>query len=101
MRPPLGQWEGEDGVCQLAAPQARLVTLLLPVRLHRHGVDGLLIAPRRLGLLALLAGVLAEPTREAGRTLAVSPGAAHAPIQTGQRAHHWRGKTRRGTGLKW
>lgn len=88
--PPLGQGEGEHRVCQLAA--SRLIALLLPVRHHRHRVDGLLVAPRRLGLLA---GVLAQPARVAGRTLAVSPGATHAPIHTGQRAHNWRGKTKR------
>lgn len=95
--PPLGKGEGEHRVGQLAAP--RLIALLLPVRLHRHRVDGLLVAPRRLGLLPLLAGGLAQAARVAGRTLAVSPGATHAPIQTGQGAHDWRGKTRRKAAL--
>lgn len=66
--------------------QGRL-PVLLQLWFEDGGVNRLLVAPRRLGLLRLLERELTEPSREAGGTETVLPRAAHSSIETSERTH--------------
>jgi len=88
----VGHGQREHGVRlrELSAPDAQLLHHVTAFGLQHRGVDGLLVAPRRLGLLRLLQRELAQPAGEAGQAQAVFPGAAHTAIHAGQGAHNCR-----------
>lgn len=76
-------------VRHLRLPAAHgLVSMFLAVRFEECGVDRLLVAPCRLGLVRQMKRELTEASREAWRTETVLPGAAHSSIHTSERAHN-------------